>query len=127
MSRYVLDASALLALLQQEQGANSVVTVLQEAAVSAVNWSEVIQKSLAYGIDTDQMQDEFEALGVDFIPFTISQAEAAAQLWEQTKILGLSLGDRACLALAMEQQAIAITADKVWAQLNIGISIQVIR
>ncbi len=50
-----------------------------------------------------------------------------AQLWQQTKFLGLSLGDRACLALAMEEQAIAVTADKAWAQLALGVSIQVIR
>ncbi|MBW4553142.1 MAG: type II toxin-antitoxin system VapC family toxin [Aphanocapsa sp. GSE-SYN-MK-11-07L] len=127
MSSYVLDASALLALLQQETGTDKVVAVLQDSAVSTVNWSEVIQKSLAYGIDTDAMQDEFEALGVEIIPFTISQAEVAAQLWQQTKVVGLSFGDRACLALAMEQQAIAVTADKTWAQLTIGIGIHVIR
>jgi ribonuclease VapC len=54
-------------------------------------------------------------------------SELAAQLWSQTKAFGLSLGDRACLALAIDQKAIALTADRVWANLQIGVDIQVIR
>lgn len=127
MSNYVLDASALLALLQREQGADVVAAVLQDASVSTVNWSEVMQKALVQGIETDDMQSEFEALGVKIVPFSTSQAELAAQLWQESKSLGLSLGDRACLALAMEDHAIALTADTVWTQLDASVHIQVIR
>jgi ribonuclease VapC len=98
MSSYVLDASALLALLQEEPGAETVAAVLQEASVSTVNWSEVLQKSIAQGININDMQTELEALGVQFVPFSTLHAELAAQLWPKTKSCGLSLGDRACLA-----------------------------
>jgi ribonuclease VapC len=127
MSSYVLDASALLALLQQELGTEIVAAALQDSAISTVNWSEVLQKSTSRGIDPEGMQAEFEALGVNIIPFSALQAELAAQLWLETKELGLSLGDRSCLALAIDQKATALTADKAWAQLKNGISIQLIR
>lgn len=127
MNNYVLDASALLALLQQEPGAEVVAVVLQDALISTVNWSEVLQKSISQRINTEEMQSEIEALGVNIIPLSVLQANLAAQLWQETKFLGLSLGDRACLALAADQKATALTADKAWAQLKIGISIQLIR
>jgi ribonuclease VapC len=127
MSSYVLDASALLALLQQEPGAETVAAMLHDASVSTVNWSEVLQKSLAQGIDTADMQTDFEALGVQFVPFSSLHSELAAQLWPQTKSFGLSLGDRACIALALDLQAIALTADLVWANLNVGVKVQLIR
>jgi ribonuclease VapC len=127
MSSYVLDASALLSLLQQEPGAETVAAVLHDASVSTVNWSEVLQKSLAQGIDTADMQTDFEALGVQFAPFSSLHSELAAQLWPNTKSFGLSLGDRACIALALDLQAIALTADRVWANLNIGAKVQLIR
>jgi ribonuclease VapC len=119
MSSYVLDASALLALLQQETGAGAVAAALHDASVSTVNWSEVLQKSLAQGIDTADMQTDFEALGVQFVPFSSLQSELAAQLWPNTKSLGI--------ALAFDLQAIALTADQVWANLNVGVNVQLIR
>jgi ribonuclease VapC len=127
MSSYVLDASALLALLQKEPGDEVVAAILQDACVSTVNWAEVLQKTLVQGIDTTDMQIEFESLGVQFIPFSCLHSELAAQLWSQTKAFGLSLGDRACLALAIDKKAIALTADQVWANLQIGVDIQLIR
>lgn len=127
MSKYVLDASALLALLQQEPGAEIVAAVLQNAFVSTVNWSEVIQKALVQGIETDDMQSDFEVMGVKIMPFSVSQAELAAQIWKKSKSLGLSLGDRACLALAVDQQAIVLTADSAWAKLDTTVKIQIIR
>ncbi len=127
MNSYVLDASALLALLQQESGTEIVAAALQDSAISTVNWSEVLQKSTSRGIDIDGMQAEFEALGVNIIPFSALQADLAAQLWPETKFLGLSLGDRACLALAIDEKATALTADKAWVKLKNGISIQLIR
>jgi ribonuclease VapC len=127
MSSYVLDASALLALLQQEPGGEAVATVLHDAYISTINWTEVLQKALAQGIDTTHMQAELESLGVQFIPFSCLHSELAAQLWPKTKAFGLSLGDRACLALAIDQKAIALTSDRVWANLQIGVDIQLIR
>jgi PIN domain nuclease of toxin-antitoxin system len=123
----VLDASALLALLQQEPGAEVVAAVLSGAYVSTVNWSEVIQKSLAQEIDTEDMQEDFESLGVQFVPFSVVHAQYAAQFWPQTRAYGLSLGDRACLALAKEKEAITLTTDQTWKKLKLDIDVQTIR
>lgn len=123
----VLDASAVLAYLHEEPGAEMVASVLEESLVSTVNWSEVLQKSLWREADIKGMQEEFEEVGVTFKPFTTSQAELAAALWEPTKGHGLSLADRACLALAIESEATVLTADKAWDKLDLGIKFQFLR
>ena len=96
----VLDASALLGFLQDEPGCDQVEAVLPEAVISSVNWAEVVQKSIAAGIDVEGMRNDFEALGLRILPFTAEEAELAGQLWQQTRQQtrqrGLSLGDRAC-------------------------------
>lgn len=123
----VLDASALLAFLHDEAGADQVREALDGALVSTVNWAEVIQKSLARRVDVAGMQDEFIEVGVAFEPFSAAQAETAAHLWEKTRQHGLSLADRACLSLAMEKQAGVITADRAWARLRVGVEIEFLR
>jgi PIN domain nuclease of toxin-antitoxin system len=123
----VLDASAVLAFLHEEPGGDRVSSVLDGANVSAVNWSEVIQKALQKGVDVDGMQQEFVALGVQFLDFTPRQAEIAAQLWTRTRGHGLSLADRACLALAIDKRLPVWTADRIWADLGLAIAMQVIR
>ncbi len=123
----VMDASALLAFLHEEPGGDQVSPVLDGARVSAINWSEVLQKSLQRAANTDGMQQEFASIGVIFEPFTAGQAEIAARLYAQTRKHGLSLADRACLALAMEHGLPVMTADRAWASLGLDIDIQVIR
>jgi len=93
----ILDASALLSFLQNEPGNNQAEAVLPEAVICSVNWSEVIQKTLAAGVDISGMREDLEALGLRILPFSTEEAELAAQLWQQTRQAGLSLGDRACL------------------------------
>jgi len=90
----VLDASALLAVLSQEAGADQVVPLLDGAAMSAVNWSETVQKAAARGVATQRLRSEVEAFGVTIVPFDSAQAEGAATLWPRTASAGLSLGDR---------------------------------
>ncbi|AFY73508.1 hypothetical protein Syn7502_01436 [Synechococcus sp. PCC 7502] len=126
MSKYVLDASALLASLHCENGYEIVDELLPECAISTVNLSEVIQKAKQRGIVTDTVVDGLQVVGVEIIDFTIQQAEIAANLWSITKPFGLSLGDRACLALAQSLDAIAVTADKAWENIP-NIQVQVIR
>ncbi len=123
----VLDASALLAFLQDEPGSEAVENVLEEASISAVNWSEVVQKSVGSGVDINGMREELEALGVSIAPFDQAQAEATGLLWKKTKRHGLSLGDRACLCLGKSLKATVFTADRVWKKLKIGVDIQVLR
>jgi PIN domain nuclease of toxin-antitoxin system len=123
----VLDASALLAFLHDEPGADRVQQAFDGSLVSSVNWSEVIQKALLQRADISGMQQEFSEVGVIFHPFTLQQAETAAQLWQQTRRHGLSLGDRACLALAIEQQSPVLTADRAWGRLDLDIEVRLLR
>ena len=123
----VLDASSLLAFLHDEPGADKVWSKLSGALVGAVNWSEVVQKSLQRQADITGMRQEFVEAGVLFVPFTAEQAEIAAQLWEKTRALGLSLADRACLALAIERKVPVLTADRAWSALSLDLDIQFIR
>ena len=123
----VLDASALLAFLHEEPGGERVSPVLEGAHVSAVNWSEVLQKSLRRDVDIDGMQQEFIEVGVIFEPFTPEQAETAARLFTWTRNHGLSLADRACLALAVDKGLPAMTADRAWGELGLDIEVRIIR
>ena len=93
----VLDASALLALLHNEKGADRVEeAIFNKAVISSVNWAEVIQKVIAKNISVDNLDNELAAVGLSFLSFDRQQASIAASLWQQTKELGLSLSDRAC-------------------------------
>ncbi len=123
----VLDASALLAFLHDEPGGETVSSSLEGAHVSAVNWSEVLQKSLQRKVDIEGMQQEFIDVGVTFEPFTPQQAETTARLWSRTRNHGLSLADRVCLALAMDKALPVLTADRAWATLDLDLEIQVLR
>jgi PIN domain nuclease of toxin-antitoxin system len=123
----ILDASSLLAFLHDEPGADRVRSALAGALVSAVNWSEVVQKSLRRQADVKGMRQEFIEVGVIFIPFSEEHAESAAHLWDKTHHHGLSLADRACLALAIERQLPILTADRAWSRLSLGLDIQFIR
>lgn len=125
--RAVLDASALLAFLRDEPGAAVVEAELPAAVISSVNWAEVIQKSLAVGVSIDGLADELSAYGLTILPFTADDAHRAGELWLQTRLRGLSLGDRACLATAARFKLPALTTDRSWAALDLGIPIRVIR
>jgi PIN domain nuclease of toxin-antitoxin system len=125
---HVLDASALLAVLQREAGAEVVLPVIEGALMSSVNWSEVVQKAAARGVAVDRrMRRDVEAIGVRIVPFAPDDAEAAAGIWEAAPRAGLSLGDRACLALARDRGAVALTTDRAWAALPLGVTVEVVR
>ena len=123
----VLDASALLAFLHEEPGGEAVSPVLEDALVSTVNWAEVLQKSLRREVDVEGMQQEFMDVGVIFEPFTPRHAEIAARLWLRTRAHGLSLADRACLALAMDRALPVLTADRQWLKPGFEMDIRLIR
>jgi ribonuclease VapC len=128
MSRIVLDASALLAILNAEPGSESLSPqLLASATSSTVNLAEVQSKLVTRGLDP---QDAWEATLSpirEATPFTEQQARIAGDLVTQTRVLGLSLADRACLALAIALQAPVYTADRVWKNLKLGIRIHVLR
>ena len=123
----VLDASALLTLLFEEPGASTVADVIAEgAAVSTVNLSEVAAVLVRNERDPDSILRRV-AGQVTVEAFTREDALAAAALWARTRAIGLSLGDRACLALAKRLGVPAVTADREWNTIDVGITIRLVR
>lgn len=110
----VLDASALLAFLQGEPGADRVEEALDDAVVGAANWSEVAQKVIARGADWGQAQALLASYGVRVEPVTQDDAERAALLWKPGS--GLSLGDRLRLAVGQRLGTSVLTADRAWGE-----------
>jgi PIN domain nuclease of toxin-antitoxin system len=126
-SRVVLDASALLALINQEAGSEKVAAVISTACMSSVNVAEVVSKLMDKGFSEAEIREIFGALKLLIIPFDEEQGFIAGLLRADTKRLVLSLGDRTCLSLAIQQKWSVLTADRVWAGLQLGLNIQMIR
>ena len=123
----VLDASALLAYLQDEPGGARVRAVIPQAVMSTVNWAEVIGKARDRGVETQGLLEDLASLGLALEPFSASHAETAGRIRDGTRRLGLSLGDRACLALGSDRGETVYTADRVWLGLELGVDIEAIR
>ena len=127
MSEVVLDSSVLLAILLNESYDANVWSVLEGAVLSAVSLTEVLSRLADRGLhDSRQISPLFELLG-EFVPFTEEQARAAAGLRDLTSKSGLSLGDRACLALGIELDADVYTADRAWTTVDLPCRIHLIR
>lgn len=122
-----MDSSAVLALAFAEPGSESLAPMLGDSAISAVNATEVMTRFVDRGEDPATAKDTFLAFGLDVVPFDLAQSASAAALRPATRSSGLSLGDRACLALAGLRGARAVTADRAWGDLDIGVEIEVIR
>jgi len=128
VSRVVLDASAMLALINAEPGAEKLEPrLLDQAAASAINLAEVQGKLVGWGWAPDEAWEDATGTVREIAPFTAEHAEVTGNLIPQTRALGLSLGDRACLALALGLRAPVYTADRAWKNLKVGIRIHVIR
>ena len=123
----VVDASAALAVLNGELDSEKIKEVPVGGLISATNFSETLSKLVDIGLDDDGAVSAFDALMLTVIPADVAQARLAGLLRRQTREYGLSLGDRACLALAASMDLPAVTADRVWAELDLGIEIRVIR
>ncbi|HEY8913808.1 type II toxin-antitoxin system VapC family toxin [Lacisediminihabitans sp.] len=124
---YVLDASALLAYLNDEPGGTEVEALLDDALISAVNLAEVLQKATRNGISATQLATDISGMGVHSVAFDASMAAMSAELWPRTTHRGLSLADRGCLSLAAQRNAIAVTTDKAWVGLHLpGIDIRLV-
>jgi ribonuclease VapC len=123
--RVVLDASAVLAYLQDEEGCEKVHVVLSEgrAVISTVNYAEVVGKLLEAGLSESSVKTVMENLELQVEPLDEKQAWETGILRISTKAFGLSLGDRACLALADIMKLPVVTADRQWDQLTTGIQI----
>jgi PIN domain nuclease of toxin-antitoxin system len=123
----VIDASALLAYLHAEPGSSRVGECLDGALLSSVNLCEVLQKAEQFGADTAGLDEDLTELGVQIVPFSPRHAILAAGLWRATRARGLSLADRACLALAVDSEAPVLTADRAWGRLTLPVAVEVIR
>ena len=123
----VLDSSAVLAVIWNEPGSDMVLDRIEGAVISAVNYAEVLTKISDRGIDSKPAKALLASLAIETIVFDKVQAETSSQLRSQTRHLGLSLGDRACIALAMTKGWPVLTADKVWTELSISIDVQLVR
>jgi len=126
---YVLDASALLCLLHAEAGAERVTDILDRSVIGAVNLSEVVAKLADTGGTEAEISRALGVLRLRVEPFDDEQARLAGLMRTATRPLGLSLGDRACLALARQRAAVAVTTDRAWGKLpnQIGVPIRVVR
>jgi ribonuclease VapC len=123
----VLDSSGLLTMLLFEPGCERVAQLVPRSCMSTVNLAEVLGRLARDGRAVDKAIDLIEEMGIAWIDFDREVAIGAAALLLPTVPWGLSLGDRACLALARLRNLPAVTADRAWAKLGLGISIEVIR
>lgn len=127
MASVVLDASAVLAVLNGEPGADQVAEVLADSVISTVNLAEVVGSLARHGVDADSIRDYLDALQLDAIDLDRAGAERIGLLLIETRKAGLSLADRACLALAEREALPAYTADKAWTTLDLDVDIRLIR
>jgi ribonuclease VapC len=124
---YVLDASALTALLLDEPGADKVRDLIPFSVIGAVNLSEVVAKLQERGVPDEDVDLTLAELDLDVIAFDARHALTAGRLRQNTRAAGLSFGDRACLALAQTLSAIALTADRAWERLPESLAIEMVR
>lgn len=131
MQRVVLDASAVMAFLYDEPGGGAVETLLlnQEVAVSvsSVNLCEVVTLLTADSVSSEEIRENLELFAGSFVDFDVEMAMRAGEMSASTRSAGLSLGDRACLALAAEVGAVAWTTDRAWKKVKSDVTIKLIR
>jgi PIN domain nuclease of toxin-antitoxin system len=128
VSRSVLDSSAILAAFYGETGADAIDAILRESVISSVNAAEVISKLVERGMPADIARSALIDTGIEIVPFDLDQAEAVGALRGKTKTHGLSLGDRACLALAQLMDCRAVTADRAWVAVeDLGVEVFLFR
>lgn len=118
MASVVFDASALIALLRDEPGADVVASYIGDGLISAVNLQEVVKALLRRGIPLDAAREMLDALHLDIRAHGREDAYTAAALLEATQIFGAGIGDRSCMALAITENLPALTTDKEWAQVE---------
>jgi PIN domain nuclease of toxin-antitoxin system len=127
VSDVVLDASALLTVLNGEPGSERVIEALPASVIGAVNLAEVASKLQERGMPDDRIRATFDALELAVMPLEGELAIETGLMRVATRAAGLSLGDRACLALARALDAVALTTDRAWQNLDIGIKIELVR
>ena len=127
MAVAVLDTSAFLAVLKNEPGADVVVGVLHDCIMSSVNAAEVYTKLSEWGLPPAARDRALMLVPATIVDFDAGLARLAGDMRAGTKALGLSLGDRACLALARRERLPAFTSDQAWAKADVGATVRLIR
>jgi PIN domain nuclease of toxin-antitoxin system len=127
VSKSVLDASAILTILQDEPGSATIVEHLPDAVVSAVNLSEVVAKLAEAGMPDESIRAALTPLALDVCPFDEEAAYLCGTLRPKTKALGLSFGDRACLALGLALSSPVVTTEQACKSLKLGVKVVVVR
>jgi len=123
----VLDASAMIAFLRSEPGAEIVGKRISGALISTMNYSEVLKKTIEIGGSTDAVRVHMSALPISIVPFDIEQAVSTAALYPLVKSGGLSFADRACLNLGIRHKAVVLTTDKNMTKTSAPVKIHLIR
>lgn len=123
----VLDSSAILAAINIEPGASRVAELLPRSRLGSVNLAEVVTKLVEGGMSDPEVDELLHGLDLNVIAFDTVQATIAGKLRAATRSAGLSLGDRACLALALQLGATAVTADRAWSKVDVGVTIELLR
>ncbi|CAN5331256.1 hypothetical protein BH09ACT5_BH09ACT5_13860 [soil metagenome] len=125
---HVLDASAMLAVVYGEPGADEVTDRIGSSVILSLNFAEVLQKSANAGRDPQRVADLLRRMSLGVVPFDHVLATESAALWPLTRAQGLSLADRGCLALAGAMGAVAVAADTNWTRLAIpSVAVHLIR
>ena len=123
----VLDASAVLVLVQGEAGADRVAACIPGGLISSVNLAEVVGKLADAGMPREQVELALASLGLRVVPLSEAAAYEVGMMRPATRAKGLSLGDRACLALGLETGLPVLTADRAWVELDLGAGVEAIR
>ena len=124
---FVLDTSAVITMMRDAPGGSVVGVQLRQAVISSVNWTEVVDDCRAHDVDADKLRRDLEYIGLTIVPFTAEDARQAADFWDPSRRVRLSLSDRACLALAARLEVPVMTADHAWQHLSVGVEIRLLR
>lgn len=127
MSSVVLDASAILAVVHREEGYRKVVPHLEGGLISAVNYAEVLKKAVENGTELIPARLLLQNLAFVVVPFDQVHAAETARLWPLTREAGLSLGDRACLALGAVRKLTVVTGDRAMAAVELPVEVKLFR
>ena len=127
-AEYVLDSTAVIAVLYAEPGHQYINEVLHKSAVSTVNLAEIVNKLAQRGSTSEALRESLIRLKLQVIDWTEAMAYESAEFTHFSKSHGISLGDRACLTLAKQLRATAVTSDRAWRRLPaLGVRIMIFR
>ena len=127
MTKFIMDASAVLAVVNNEPGADYVWDRMPGSSISSVNYAEVITKLIEYGSTALAAREAVDDYLLEVISVDAELGARMGTLHEVTQRKNISLGDRACLALAERLKLPILTADRAWAKLDLGLTIELIR